>query len=205
MSKKVGIIVSLVLALVFTILIVNTAERDYRESSATMQVARTTVFIPAGEIITAEKLETVEVPQKVGEELLALGDVEGKSAVVSLVKGQYITVDAVENAGGLKSGYVEVFVPVDLSSSAMVLPGYVVNVHIVNKETGQAPAVLENVQVLHVMGSQGQSLPEAGQDLVSTGSEPAAVGLEVPKDRADELVLAASQKVIYLTRAKPGI
>lgn len=201
MSRKVGIVVSLALALIFTLLIVSAAGKESRD---TVRVARTMAFIPVGEEVTADKLEAVEVPRKLGAGLASPEEARGKFAAVSLVKGQYVPAEALDAAGAPRPGHVEVFVPVDVSSSAMVLPGQAVNVHIVNKDAGQAPVVLENVRVLHVVGRQGESLPQAKEGIVPGGSEPAAVGLEVPGDRAPGLVAAASRKAVYLTRSKSG-
>lgn len=207
MSRKVGIIVSLVLALVFALLIVNAANRKYNEMAQKVQVAQAADYIPAGSEINESSLKAVEVPKYIAGGLATVQEAAGKTAKVSMVKGQYVYKEALDTAGALRPGYVEVFVPVDLSSSAYALAGQTVNVHIVNKDSKTAPLVLENVRVLHCLDNQGGDVGSGGNALTEAAArknEPASVGIEVPKDKAEMVVYAAKENMVYLTRAKGG-
>ena len=207
MSKKVGIAVSLVLALIFTLLIVNTANRKYSEVAQKVQVAQAADYIPAGSEISESNLKSVEVLKSSAEGLATVQEAAGKTAKVSMVKGQYVYKDALDEAKALRPDCVEVFVPVDLSSSAYALAGQTVNVHIVNKDGRSAPLILENVRVLHCLDNQGDNVGSGGNALTEAAArknEPASIGIEVPKDKAEMVVYAAKENLIYLTRTRGG-
>ena len=203
MGRKAGIALSLVLAIIFTGLIVTGANKKYDNVTETVEVYQTTRYVPVGEGIDSDNTQKVEIV-KTAAKGLATG-VTGKTTKVSLVKGQYIYEDSIdENAKPIRPGYVEVFVPVDLSSSAYALAERTVNVHIIDKENGTAPMILENIRVLHCLDSQGDNITSDGNVLTKAAArknEPASVGLEVPRDKAETIVFAASAKLVYLTRA----
>ncbi|MGB9886816.1 MAG: SAF domain-containing protein [Moorellales bacterium] len=204
MTRKAGIAVSLILALLFTFLIVRAAGQTEEQK---VRVARTKDFVAAGEVLTAEKLEAVELPRSAAEGAAAVEEASGKPVKVSLVKGQLVYREALDQGAALRKGYVEVFVPVDLASSAMVLPGQVVNVYAVAKQQGEAPTLLlEKVRVLHSVASQGEAVGSSKQGVaaaVQASNVPAAVGLEIPADRAALVAQAAAQKAVYLARVAP--
>lgn len=206
MTKKIGIVVSLVLALVFTILIINTANKNYRQVAQKVQVALTQNAVPAGSKITPDDVKAVEVYKSAAQGLAPVEEAVGKAAKVSMIGGQYVYRDALEPGGGLLSGYVEVFVPVELASSALAAPGQAVDVHIVSKEKQSAPALIKGVRVLHAVDSQGNAVGlKSGSSPMEVvqNNGPAAVGLAIPQEQAEAVVLAASQKTIYLTRVTP--
>lgn len=203
MSRKLGIIISLVLALIFTLLIVGAANKKYAQATKTVEVVQATQFIPYGEKLTAGNTKTVKVVKSAAKGLAGPEDIKGKTAKVSMIKGQYVYKESLDTAEPLRPGYVEVFIPVDLSSSAYALAGQRVNVHIINKENGTAPAVLKNVRVLHCLDNQGEPVGDGGNVITKAAArknEPASVGLEIPADKAEMVVHAASAKLIYLTR-----
>lgn len=207
MTRKVGIAVSLALALVFTVLIVRAAGQAEEQK---VKVARAKDFVAAGEVLTPEKIEAVEVPKSAAEGAATVEEAAGKPVKVSLVKGQLVYRDALDAGAGLQKGYVEVYVPVDLASSALALPGQYVNVYVVAKQQGGAPTLLlERVRVLHAVASQGEAVGSAKQGVaaavqaVQMSNVPAAVGLEVPADRAAQVAQAAAQKAVYLGRVAP--
>lgn len=203
MSRKAGIAVSLVLALVFTFLIVGASNRKYSEATQTVNVAQATSYIPVGTELTGKNVKSVKVMKSAAKRLASVKEALGKTAKVPMLKGQYIYRDALDTGKAIKPGCVEVFVPVDLSSSASSLSGQTVNVHIVDKEGKSAPVVLENVRVLHSLTSQGQNVGEKEGGIAGTQTgEPAAVGLEVPKGKAEIIVQAAAAKGIYLVRSE---
>lgn len=203
MSRKVGIAVSLILALIFTFLIVGASNRKYNEATQTVEVAQATGYIPVGTELTSDNIKPVKVVKSAARGLASVKEALGKTAKVAMLKGQYVYRDALDASKAVRPGYVEVFVPVDLSSSAYSLSGQTVNVHIVDKEGKSAPVVLEKVRVLHSLTSQGQNVGEKGSGIAGAqAGEPAAVGLEVPKDKAEMVVRAAAAKEIYLVRSK---
>ncbi|MGB9793382.1 MAG: RcpC/CpaB family pilus assembly protein, partial [Thermacetogeniaceae bacterium] len=201
MSRKAAIVVSLVLALVFTLLIVGASNRKYSEATQSVEVAQTTHFIPAGAELKGDDVKAVKVVKSAAKGLASVSEAVGKTAKVPMLKGQYVYKDALDTAKAVRPGYVEVFVPVDISSSAFSMSGQRVNVYVVNKDTGAATVLLENVRVLHSLTSQGQNVGEKeGGVAAAQSTEPATVGLEVPKDKADAVVQAAAAKQIYLVR-----
>lgn len=204
MTRKVGIAVSLVLALVFTFLIVSAAGKGEEQK---VKVARAKDFVAAGEALTPEKIEAAEVPKSAAEGAVSVEEAAGKPVKVSLVKGQLVYRDSLDEGAALRPGYVEVYVPVDLASSAMVLPGQLVNVYAVAKQQGGEPVLLlGRVRVLHAVASQGEAVGSVKQGVVAAAqmtNVPAAVGLEIPLDKAAQLAQLASQKAVYLGRVAP--
>lgn len=203
-TRKAGILISLVLALLFTFLIVRAAGQAEEQK---VKVAKAKDFVAAGEVLVPDRLEAVEVPKLVAEGAATVEEAAGKPVKVSLVKGQIVYKDALDAGAALQKGYVEVYVPVDLASSALALPGQYVNVYVVAKQQGGAPSLLlERVRVLHAVANQGEAVGSAKQGVaaaVQMGNVPAAVGLEVPADKAVQVAQAASQKAIYLARVAP--
>lgn len=219
MTRRIGIIISLVLALVFTTVIVTTANRDYNRATETVKVARTKAYIPVGQKIRAADLEEVEIVKSAASNLVTVGEAEGRTALVSLVEGQYITKNSLGNEPAPLAGYVEVVIPLDLATSANVRPGERVNIHVTDPEYNQeqqqensasnfkeAPLVLQNIRVLSVLDSRGKEITPDSGGLVEAAAaaansrQIAAVGLEIPEEHAGIIVLAASKQNIYLTR-----
>jgi len=200
LSRKIGIILSLFLSLAFTFLIVVTANAKYEKAVETVTVARAAEYIPAGSEITRDMVKGAEVPRPAASGLAGVEETVGRVAKVSMVKNQYVYKTGIEEGKPIRAGCVEVFVPVDLASSACAVPGQYVNVHKVNKD-GTAPVILKGVRVLHSLNSQGSNTEESSGGLdVMRDSRPSAVGLEVPQELAEKVVFAASEKAIYLTR-----
>ncbi len=211
MSRKAGIIISLLLALLFTMLVTLGANAKYRQVSKGVTVVRAAQFIPAGAEIKPEMLETASVPAQAANGMAAKPEeVAGKVAAVSMVKGQYVWKDAVKEGKGLKDGYVLVYVPVDLSSSAAVLAGDVVDVFAVEKSSAgmSTKLLVQGVRVLHSLNQDGTEIEpgkDSGVSPVPASRAPASVGLEVPKEVASQVVQYASAKAVYLARsAVPG-
>lgn len=204
MSRKAGIAMSLILALVFTFLIVGASNRKYNEATRSVEVAQAVRYIPVGTELTEDDMKAVRVVKSAAKGLASVKEALGKTAKVPMLKGQYVYRDALDTAKALRPGYVEVFVPVDLSSSACSFSGQTVNVHIVDKEGKVAPMVLENVHVLHSLTSQGQNVGEKEGGIAGGAQSggPASVGVEVPKDKAEIVVQAAAAKQIYLVRSE---
>ncbi|AKX95717.1 hypothetical protein MTHERMOG20_23290 [Moorella thermoacetica] len=210
MSRKVGIVISLILALIFTAAILAAGNGKYRQATKTVEVVKAVRFIPAGERITADSITTVRVPESMASGLATNPkDLEGKEAKVSLLKDQFVWKDA---AGELAAGpgMVEVVLPVDLAASGAVWPGERVNIHIAVKNnnpgsSAPSPKICENVLVTKVLGQDGVEI-EPGKTTglnPTTNKVPVAVGVEVPKDVEDVLVQAAANKTVYLVKV-PG-
>jgi hypothetical protein len=201
MTRKVGIAVSLVLAFVFTLMIARGVGQVKEQE---VEVARVKEYVAAGEVLGPERLEAVKVPAGLAQGAVPVGEAAGRPVKFSLVKGQLVMREVLDQGQPLKQGCVEVYVPVDLASSALVLPGQVVNVYAVAKQQGEAPALLlEKVRVLHSVAGQGQPVGETKSGVAAAVQEanvPAAVGLEVPADKAAVLAQAAAQKAVYLAR-----
>ena len=186
----------------------------YAEFRRTVEVVRAAAFIPAGSEIRPGQLEVVKVPEAVAKELGLVRDpaeAAGKAAKVSLVPGQPL-VSGMLGAEARRPGFVEVHVPVDVSSSAFVVAGDVVDVYVFSKEpaAGSATLLCRGVRVLHSYDQTGMEVtPVEGkapaQAVAPPGSKtPASVGLEVPADAAPALIQAASQKRVYLAKSGPA-
>jgi len=204
MTRKVGIAVSLVLAFIFTLMIARGVGQVKEQE---VEVARVKEYVAAGEVLAPERLEAVKAPAGLAQGAVPVGEAAGKPVKFSLVKGQLVMREVLDQGEPLKQGFVEVYVPVDLASSALVLPGQYVNVYVVAKQQGAAPVLLlERVRVLHAVASQGEAVGSAKQGVaaaVQGSNVPAAVGLEVPADRAPAVAQAAAQKAVYLGRVAP--
>lgn len=214
LNRKVVVIVSLVLAALFTLLLVRGTNAKYAELKRTVDVVKTTTFVPAGSEIRADQVTTVKLPEAVGRDLVRdVKEVVGKASKVSLVEGQFVFPGTLEPVAR-RPGTVEVHVPVDLSSSAAVVAGDVVDVYAVSKggqgEAGSAVEICRGARVLHSLdqtGSEVSPVEKKGpvQAAAPPGSKsPVSVGLEVPKEIAPALVQAASQKRIYLVKSGPA-
>jgi len=229
-SRKLGIIISLVMALVFTFIIINTANKKFEKVTKVVKVAQATEFIPIGKEINTTNTKEVEVVESAGKQLLTYDAVVGKKASVSIVKNQYLYKNSVGNFKLPRKGYVEVNIPVDLVTSANVSPGERVNIYITdptivtntdktqkdansqlpydyNQQSEQvpklAPVALKNVLVLRVLDKQGENVvkTEGGITAISvSGRQPAAVGVEIPKEQAEKIIYAAANDEIYLAK-----
>ena len=214
MIRKLVIIVSLVLAVIFTLLISRSANVKYAALRETVDVVKITQFIPAGSEIRPDQVTTVQIPEAVGKEFITdVNQVIGKAAKVSLVEGQYVFPGTVGDVAR-KPDMVEVHVPVDLPSSADVIAGDVVDVFAVSKsgqqEAAQAVLLYRGARVLHSLDQSGGELSPVekkgvGQVAGPPGNKvPVSVGMEVSREAAPAIVQAASQKRIYLVKANPA-
>ena len=210
MGRKVVIVACLFLAVFLTLIIYRGANVKYSEYRKTVDVVKVAQFIPAGSEIRADQVTTVKMPEAVSKDFVAdVNQVVGKAAKVSLVEGQYITSGVVGDVAR-RPDLVEVDVPVDLSSSAAVFAGDVVDVLAVdkNQQAAQAFVVCRGAKVLHSYDSNGAELSPIERKAQAVGPPgarvPASVGLEVPKELAPVIVQAASQKRIYLVKTNPA-
>lgn len=216
MSKRAAIITSIVLALVFTLLITGAANRRYAVASRTVDVVQVTQYIPAGSVIPGKAVKTVKVPEKVAGDLVKDPDeAVGKIARVGLVEGQYVWKHALGEGLACQPGYVEVHVPTDLSSSACVVAGDLVDVYPVVKSSAAGEPVFpgaplaQNLRVLHSLDQGGEEIDPTKKatltQVAAAGNNvPVSVALEVPQALAQQIVSYASKKAVYLVKCPPG-
>ncbi|MTI82352.1 MAG: hypothetical protein FH756_00320 [Firmicutes bacterium] len=208
MGKKIGIILSVVLAIAFTFGIWQAANKKYNEVAKTTEVLQTTAYIPAGQVFTEDNINTVEIPEIMAEGLVNdMEEVIDKPVQVSLIKGQYIYPGAIGEGVGRTEGFREVYIPVDLSSSALAIAGERVNINLIsnNREAPTSQVVLENARVTHCLDSNGQEItPDRKKQLGDiTGLNtpiPVSIAVEVPPDKEPIIVQAASQDRLYLSK-----
>lgn len=206
MSKKAGIIVSLILAIVFTLGVTMAGNAKYRQVARTVDVVKAVTFIPAGQEIKQSDVAVVKVPESIAGGLVTdPQEAIGKAAKVSLLKDQFIMKDAV-GGNAAQEGMVEVFIPVDMASSAAVMAGETVSIYQIDKNNtsgGTAKLMYEKARVLDSLDQNGGQITPGQSDALSpvtANKVPVSVGIEVPKDIAPQIVQAAANKAIYLVK-----
>lgn len=208
MSRKVAIIISVVMALAVTFAITRAVNVRYSELKETVEIAKASQFIPMGAEIRQDQISAVQVPKSIGKDLASPVDVIGKASRVSLVEGQFIFPGSLESLCR-KPGMVEIHVPVDLSSSASVIAGDIVDIFSVDKGQGAAKAVelYQRARVLRALDQNGVEINPSEPMSISHVANPpgakvpASVGLEVSREAVAILAQAASQKRIYLVKS----
>ncbi|MDI6906429.1 MAG: SAF domain-containing protein [Thermoanaerobacterales bacterium] len=213
MNKRLVIVGCVIAALVFTILIQVSAGRRVVEAKRTVDAVQTTRYIPAGAEIPRDAVKAVKVPEAIGASLIPKPeDVAGKVARVALVEGQYVWKDSVGVGRACRPGFVEVYVPVDLSSSACVIAGETVDVYPIAKSAGEMPMpttpLAQGLRVLHSLDQSGKEIDPTKRATLSkmAGTDrniPVSVGLEVPQAFAQQIVSFASKKAVYLAKCPP--
>jgi hypothetical protein len=201
LNRATGIAIALIVAIVCTLLIYAGANKKYTEAVRTAKVLQATQFIPAGEKIAPGMLQVVDVPQQMAQDLAA-GDAAGRYAKAPVMKDQLLMKDDL-GATGRDPGYAEVYVPVDVPSSACVTSGDYADVY--TKAANNNPSVLlyQKAEVLDVVDSNAaETQPGKSSGIVAGGGGAAvAIGIAVPSDQAAKIVGPASQKQIYLVKS----
>lgn len=224
MSRRAGIIISLVLALIVTVVINVSARSAYNEATQTVEVARAKEYIPVGALLTENNIEKVEIVASASAGMVSYEEALGKATSVSILPGQHIYVGALTDSRPPRKGYVEVLVDTTLARSAYAMPGERVNVHLLlgelrdnasypysysyddtktREETvSQAPLILENILVLRTLAADGTDISsgDSGDLLGSLGGEVAVISLEIPEEHAEQVVYAAANGALYLTK-----
>ncbi len=178
------------------------ANRRYVNATRTAQVLETTRFIPAGAKVTADMVKTVDVPQQMAEYLAT--DAAEQYTKVPVMQNQLLMKDDL-NATGRDPGYAEVYVPVDVPSSACVISGEYVDVY--TKAGNNSPSVLlyQRAKVLNVVDSSAQETEPgskpAGVSAAAGSGTAVAIGIAIPGNQAIQIVGPASMKQIYLTQS----
>lgn len=173
-------------------------------------VAKTT--IPAGTTITSAMVTTHDV-NGVVHTFKTPALVIGKQALGIIPAGSPLVAGLVGQAahqGGLTTNEVGVWVPVNLTTSALATSGDRVDVIFTSSQlasstqgAGQAAGVvlLQGAQVLAVANSTGAALNPTGGKASSTSSTaPAAVELAVPRREAPQLVEAETLGTLTLVQ-----
>jgi hypothetical protein len=179
------------------------ATRKYSDATRTAKVLQATQFIPAGKKVDLSVVKTVDAPQQMAQGL-AGDDGMGQFTKVPVMQGQLLMEDDL-GTSGRDPGYAEVYVPVDVPSSACVISGDYVDVY--SKAENNIPSVLlyGKAKVLDVVDSNAKETAPGGKSsgvtAVAGSGTAAAIGIEVPNDQAVKIVGPASQKQIYLVKS----
>jgi len=201
-NRTAGIVIALFLAVVCALLINIGANKRYVNATRTVQVQEATRFIPAGEKISTDMVKTVDVPQQMAE-YLATG-AAGQYTKVPVMQNQLLMKDDL-NTTGKDTGYAEVYVPVDVPSSACAISGDYVDVY--TKAGNNSPSVLlyQKAKVLNVVDSSAEETEPgskpAGVTAAAASGTAVAIGIEIPSNQAIQIVGPASMKQIYLVQS----
>lgn len=202
MNRTAGIVIALCLAVVCALLINIGANKRYVNATKTVQVLEATRFIPAGEKVSADMVKTVGAPQQMAQYLAT--DAAGQYTRVPVMQNQLLMKDDL-NATGKDPGYAEVYVPVDVPSSACVISGDYVDVY--TKAGNNSPSILlyQKAKVLNVVDSSAKETEPGSQPAgvsAAAGSGTAvAIGIAIPSNQAIQIVGPASMKQIYLVQS----
>jgi len=212
-NRRVVIVVSLILALVFTFAVIRSTNVKYASLKKMVDAVKTTQYIPAGSEIRAAQVITVKVPEAVSDQMDFVknaADVMGKAAKVSLVEGQLIFQNAIDNIP-LRQNMREVHIPVDISSSAAVIAGDTVDVFAVEKSQLRVNTekIYAAAKVVHSFDQSGNEISPTSSNVSSMAGPPGSrtpvsVALEVSEDAVKTIVTAAANKNIYLVKTLPG-
>ncbi|WP_449241482.1 SAF domain-containing protein [Desulfoscipio gibsoniae] len=209
-NRKKGITISLILALLFTGAIVFGANKNYAAATKTIDTVVAGRYIPSGKYISQDDIKTEKVPEKLAGNLVQKPDaIIGKTASVSLIAGQYIWKDSITKGEGKRQGYVEVFVPTDLPSSACLIAGEMADIYVVDQGYEGAPGALplyKGARVLNSLEQSGNEIDPAQRnqvtEMAANGSKvPVTIGVEVPEKIASALVQACSDDSVYLVKS----
>ncbi len=175
MNKKIAIIVSIVLALIFTALLVRSVNVKYAGIKKTVDVVKADKFIPAGSLIKPDQVSVVKAPEVVGSNMVHdLDEAIGKTSKVGLVEGQYIFTGTFDSAV-INPNMIEISVPVDISSSDCVVSGDVVDVFLTDKGTiPQAPVIYHGARVLHSYDQNGSEINPVEKNNIDQIARPPA-------------------------------
>lgn len=208
MSRKVGIILSLVIALIFTGLINYTSNKKYNEVTKSVTVYRAAKFIPQGTTITDSEIEAdTTYPDKLSDNLVKdKKDIVGKAATVSMLANQLIYKGSTSTGAGKKPGYVEMFLPTDLSTSALAMPGDYVNIIPVSDNGEKVDPLMVNAQVTYSLDQDGNNIdPSEQATLINSAQKgkriPVSVGVLVPADLQAAIAQFAYKKKVYLVKS----
>lgn len=220
LSRKFGIIVSLIMALVFTGLIIHGGRQAYKIATETVDIVVLTQDVPAGAEILAKNVSLKAVsPDIAAGKISCVKEAVGKIAKVGLLEGQFLNPRALRVGYVKEPGNVGVVIDVELASSAVVSAGDLVDIHVVVEHCDQVEweedKVIERVsyvlaggiRVLSVLTAEGAEVPvvpvcDAALDIDLGGvTRTAAVMLEIPEEKATSIVFHAMKGEIHLVRS----
>ncbi|MCL6478552.1 MAG: hypothetical protein K6T65_09045 [Peptococcaceae bacterium] len=206
-KKLFAVLISLVIALIVTLVIVHASNAKYVQASKTVTAYEAVGFIPARTPVQKDQVKEVRVPASLNG---LAKDVVGKSLLTSVMPGNLIFQNQVsQTPENLKPGWVSVTVPVTLASSGDATAGDTVDVYATGGNNNQpASKLASDVEVLAVFDSGGNYVT-LGSDsgvagVIKNGANkvPAAVTLMVPLDRVQDIIANAKQPGVHLVRVK---
>lgn len=206
-KKLFAILISLVIALIVTLVIIRASNAKYVQASKTVKAYKAVGFIPARTPVQKNQVEEVQVPTSLDG---LAQDVRGKSLLTSVMPGNLIYQNEVsQTPENLKPGWVSVTVPVSLASSGDATAGDTVDVYTAGGNNNQAAnKLVGDVEVLGVLDSGGNYVT-VGSDsgvagAIKNGANkvPAAATLMVPVEKAQDVVTNAKQPGVHLVRVK---
>lgn len=213
LTRKKGIFISLALTIVVLCVIFVLNNQRHAQDNREVEVAVTNKPIPVGQGIKDSDIEKVKIPERMAGGLVKFEkdkplQIIGKAPSVTLIKGQYIWENCINNAQPQTNGFPTVFIPTDLSSSACVVAGERVNIHLVDKSsTGIYQArepIYKGALVRYSRDSANNEIDPVSRSKLNEvasggGKVPVSVGLDVPSEIERIIVDPASKKAIYLT------
>ncbi len=182
----------------------------------TTQIVEATQNLQAGEILSVSDLTTATVyNQGTSGYVTGIPSVQGKPLLYDVVKGQPIMKSDISGTvvrQGLGQGQVGVFLPVNLASSAEVVPGDYVDVVWTGSASTAASqgsagftpgtTILTHAKVISVVTSNGAPVAATTASGSTVGSYaasvPSAVELAVPQFQAPDLAEAAASGTLWL-------
>ncbi|TEB04715.1 hypothetical protein Psch_03477 [Pelotomaculum schinkii] len=207
-KKLFAILISLVIALIVTLVIVRASNAKYVQASKTVTAYRAVGLIPARTPVQQNQVEEVQVHPTSLDGLAK--DVVGKSLLTKVMPGNLIYQNEIsQTPESLKPGWVSVTVPVTLASSGDATAGDMVDVYTAGGNNNQpANRLVGDVEVLGVLDSGGNYVTVGSDsgvaDVIKNGANkvPAAATLMVPAEKAQEIVTNAKQPGVHLVRVK---
>ncbi len=204
-----GIIVAIIATLIFGGLFMFYTQRELHSETKTVGAFQAKKFIPMGTPITDKEVEKIEVPVKIAKNLVTDSKYfDGKITTQNIGKEQYIFTNSLATGLVIRPGYGEVYIPTDLSKSAMAIPGELVDLYPIDRSSEgiELPPIFEQARVIHSLDQEGNDIDpgrgEALKNMAAKGDKiPVAIGIELPKDKISKVVLYAYNKNIYLVKS----
>jgi hypothetical protein len=201
-NRTTGIAIALIIAIVCTIMIYVSANKKYTEATKSVEILQATQFIPAGQKLDSGMFKSINVPIQVAQNLATIA--AGQFAIVPILQGQMLMKDDLA-ATGRGPGYVEVYVSVNVPSSACVMSGDIVDVYATGENNDPSVLLCARAEVLDVVDANAKETEQGKTSSivssVSSGGTAVAVGVAIPSDQAANVVGPASRKQIYLVKS----
>lgn len=198
MNRKAGIIIALVLTVILVLAINLSANQRYAQVTKTVKILKANRFISAGERLDPGDFTEVDVPEMIANDF-RVDSVAGKTVRVPLLANQYLMSDNLDTVRD--SGFTEVYVSVDVASSACAIPGNFVDIYTKSESDVPSELLYKKAKVLSTVDANGEEIEKSKSVAAMVNNAVSAIGLEVPDDLTQAIVSAASQKKIYLVKS----